>query len=42
MRTTAALILGLVLGAIAHHGWVRLGQIEAELRAAEHDLADRD
>ncbi|WP_274383873.1 hypothetical protein [Saccharothrix deserti] len=41
MRTLTA-ALALVLVALAARAWVRLGQIEAELRAADRELAERD
>ncbi|TCO64398.1 hypothetical protein [Actinocrispum wychmicini] len=34
--------LGLALVALARHAWQRLGDIEAELNAAEQELAERD
>ncbi|SDD86898.1 hypothetical protein [Actinokineospora iranica] len=40
-RTVAA-ALALALVTLAARGWVRLGRVEAELRAADHELAHRD
>lgn len=34
--------LALVLVALAARAWVHLGRIEAELRAADRELANRD
>ncbi|MEU4444907.1 hypothetical protein AB0K14_03160 [Actinosynnema sp. NPDC050801] len=40
---TAGLALALVaLAALAARAWVQLGRIEAELRAADRELANRD
>lgn len=35
-------LLGLALVALVVRGWVRLGEIEAELLAADIELAERD
>lgn len=34
--------LALVLVALAARSWVHIGRIEAELRAADRELAERD
>ncbi|WP_424183863.1 hypothetical protein ACOBQX_18050 [Actinokineospora sp. G85] len=41
MRTLAAL-LALALAVLAARGWVHLGRVEAELLAADLELAHRD
>ncbi|WP_269112265.1 hypothetical protein [Lentzea aerocolonigenes] len=42
MRTAALAALGLVLVLLAAHAWRRVGEIEAQLRAGEDELAHRD
>jgi hypothetical protein len=42
VRRILAAALGVALVALARHGWRRLGEIEAELLAAEQELAERD
>jgi hypothetical protein len=42
VRLVLAVSLGLVLVALGRRAWVRLGEIEAELLAAEAELAQRD
>jgi hypothetical protein len=42
VRALVTAALGLALVALVVRGWVRLGEIEAELLAADIELAERD
>lgn len=42
MRTAAVVALGLVVALLAAHAWRRVGEIEAQLRAGDDELAHRD
>lgn len=43
-RVRALLVgaLGVALAVVVGRGWVRLGEVEADLLAADRELADRD
>lgn len=42
VRTAVITAFALVLGLLAAHVWRRVGEIEAQIRAGEDELANRD